>query len=228
MNRIEFMKELETLLINISVDERTEAIQYYNDYFDDAGVDNEAHIISELESPQKVAAIIKAGHKANEGNGEYSETGYTDTRFESREEMTQRASFSEEQRGGERNKNNSKTILWVIVALFAAPILLPLAGGLLAALVGVLIALFSVMLSVVIASVSIAIAGIAVFIAGCTQLSVFLPVGLALIGAGLLIFVIGLIATVFSGKVCAIVIPSFVRGFVALCRKPFQRRAVSA
>lgn len=228
MNRIEFMKELEVLLANISVDERTEAIQYYNDYFDDAGVENEAHIISELGSPQKVAAIIKAGVKTDETSSEYSETGYTDTRFEKREEMTQKETFKESKRSGTENKNNSKTVLWVIVAICASPIIIPLAGGLLAALVGILIAIFSVMLSIVIASASIAIAGIAVFLAGCVQLGVFLPLGLALIGAGLIIFVLGLIATVFSGKVCAIVIPSVIRGFVDICRKPFQRKAVSA
>ena len=37
MNRIEFMTELAALLQDISAEERIEAMQYYNDYFDDAG-----------------------------------------------------------------------------------------------------------------------------------------------------------------------------------------------
>jgi len=227
MNRIEFMRELEGLLANISVEERTQAIQYYNDYFDDAGVENEAHIISELESPQKVASIIKAGFRADEASSEYSETGYTDTRFQTNEEMTKQETFRESGTGGSKSRNNSKTLLWIIVAVCAAPIVLPLAMGLLAAFAGVLIAMFSVMISIVIASASIALAGIAVFIAGCAHLGIFVPLGIALIGAGLIIFVLGLIATVFSGKVCAIVIPSVIKGFVELCRKPFRRKAVS-
>lgn len=36
MNRIEFMTELASLLQDIPVEERKDAMQYYNDYFDDA------------------------------------------------------------------------------------------------------------------------------------------------------------------------------------------------
>ena len=45
MNRAAFMQQLENLLQNISVAERQEALQYYNDYFDDAGVENEEEVI---------------------------------------------------------------------------------------------------------------------------------------------------------------------------------------
>lgn len=59
MNRLEFMQKLNALLSGISESERQEALQYYNDYFDDAGFENEASVIEELESPEKVAATIK-------------------------------------------------------------------------------------------------------------------------------------------------------------------------
>lgn len=55
MNREEFMAKLKALLGDIPADEREEALQYYEDYFDDAGADNEAEVIRELESPQRVA-----------------------------------------------------------------------------------------------------------------------------------------------------------------------------
>ena len=35
MNRVEYMKELEALLADIPADEREDAINYYNDYFDE-------------------------------------------------------------------------------------------------------------------------------------------------------------------------------------------------
>ena len=41
MNRAEFMRRLTELLGDVSPMERDEAIQYYNDYFDDAGAENE-------------------------------------------------------------------------------------------------------------------------------------------------------------------------------------------
>ena len=48
MTRTEFMKQLQDLLSDISKNEREEALQYYNDYFDDAGPGEEARILTEL------------------------------------------------------------------------------------------------------------------------------------------------------------------------------------
>mgnify|MGYP006922422652 CR=1 FL=1 len=38
-------------------------MKYYNDYFDDAGEENESQVVEELESPAKVAATITAPHR---------------------------------------------------------------------------------------------------------------------------------------------------------------------
>ena len=60
MNKEGFMSQLESLLAEIPATEREEALQYYNDYFEDAGWENEASVIKSLGSPQKVAENIKA------------------------------------------------------------------------------------------------------------------------------------------------------------------------
>ncbi len=81
MNRMQFMEQLEKLLSDISQEERREALDFYNGYFDDAGEENEAEVIRELGSPAKAAAIIKAGLKENSADyGEYTERGYEDPR----------------------------------------------------------------------------------------------------------------------------------------------------
>ena len=51
MSRKEFMERLEKLLWNISDSEREEALQYYNDYFDDAGEENEAEVTEDQGGP---------------------------------------------------------------------------------------------------------------------------------------------------------------------------------
>ena len=48
MNRAQFMEQLKKLLADIPVDERDEALDYYESYFDDAGPENEAAVIREL------------------------------------------------------------------------------------------------------------------------------------------------------------------------------------
>lgn len=89
MNRIEYMRRLAALLQDVPVEERVAAMQYYNDYFDDAGEENEAQVIEELGSPEKVAAEMKAGlGRQAGGTGEFRETGYADTQFEEKETPT--------------------------------------------------------------------------------------------------------------------------------------------
>ena len=53
MNREQFIRELERLLKDLPAGEREAAIQYYNDYFDDAGAENEAQVIRELGRDRK-------------------------------------------------------------------------------------------------------------------------------------------------------------------------------
>lgn len=59
MNRVDFMNQLERLLQSIAPGEREEALQYYNDYFDDAGKENEQEVIEALGNPARVAENIK-------------------------------------------------------------------------------------------------------------------------------------------------------------------------
>lgn len=61
MSRWEFMRRLEELLADISPSEREEALQYYNDYINDAGRENEAEAIRSLGAPEQVAKSIKEG-----------------------------------------------------------------------------------------------------------------------------------------------------------------------
>jgi len=82
MTKLEFMKELESLLLDIPLEERDEALKYYNGYFEDAGEDHEEEIIAELGSPKQVADIIKADLNSNaadrESRGYFTENGYQD------------------------------------------------------------------------------------------------------------------------------------------------------
>ena len=69
MNRTEFMNQLEILLQNISFAEKEEALQYYNDYFDDAGAENEQSVIEALGNPARVAENIRRELLENQAAG---------------------------------------------------------------------------------------------------------------------------------------------------------------
>lgn len=76
MDRAEFMRRLSDLLQDVPPAEREEALQYYNDYIDDAGEGNEAEIIASLGTPEELAKSIMAGLTDGGNAGEFTESGF--------------------------------------------------------------------------------------------------------------------------------------------------------
>lgn len=60
MDRQEFFRRLERGLSTLPYGERESALRYYEEYFDDAGRENEQRVISELGSPEALAKVIIA------------------------------------------------------------------------------------------------------------------------------------------------------------------------
>ena len=231
MSRIEFMNELQALLWGISAEEREAAMQYYNDYFDDAGPENEANIIKELGSPQKVAETIKAGLRGeNEFNSEYSETGYTDTRFEQHETPANPGSYrSAEQNFDLKDKKpwtnkTLKIILIILIIVIGVPTVIPAVGGIFVGIIGILIAIAAIVAVILFLGIGVGIGGIVVFASGLVQIFHSLPVAFGLMGTGLLMIVVGAVLAAFTWWMCLKIVPPVFRWFVELCRKPFRNR----
>jgi len=107
MNRYDFMRQLEILLSDITPSERQEALQFYNDYFDDAGAENEQDVIKALGSPAKVAASIKADLTGNAAAGEFTETGYKD--FYSRNQEIMKYDQPDQKTRNQENQGGNST-----------------------------------------------------------------------------------------------------------------------
>lgn len=108
MSRWEFMRQLEELLSDISPYEREEALQYYNDYFNDAGRENEGAVIEALGSPEQVARIVKDGLGENGSQGEFTEKGFTNSASEEKKnEIIKRAETENTENKNPENKNTS-------------------------------------------------------------------------------------------------------------------------
>lgn len=197
MNRNEFMRRLEILLSDISKEERDEALQYYRDYFEDAGAEHESEVIRELESPEKVAETIKADLKRE---------------FQDVQEPP-------------KTSNGLKILLIVLIVLIGAPIILPVGFGLVVAALGIVIAAFSFFAGLVLGAVAIMGAGLVAIVVGIPLLVVALPAGLLSVGSGLLIFVVGLIGTAATVKLCMVMYPAMFRILVNICRWPFYHKA---
>ncbi len=251
MNRIEFMTELAALLQDVPAIERQDAMKYYNDYFDDAGEENEQQVIADLESPSKLAEIIKANlgiageniEKQTTGEyEEYRETGYTDARFERKEvpagresaKNTERQSGNGQYRSTETQEPHPRTspvlkaVLIVAIVLVAAPVALPVAAAIIAIVFGAIAAVAAIFVAIVVCFVGLVIVGVILFGAGLASIIPELAVGLALIGTGLILGVIGVIGTVGSVKLCIVAVPGIIRGIVYVFHRIFRRRKAVA
>lgn len=230
MNRLEFMTKLASLLQDVPVEERKEAMQYYNDYFDDAGPENEQQVITELESPEKVAENLKADLKGTAAySGEFTETGYHRTEFDDRSVPARKGYEYQGQTQTEppRTSKTLKVVLIIAIILVAAPIVIPLAIALAAVVIGCVAAAFGIFVSVVVAAIAVAVSGVILVVKGLVLLAPHLAAGLCILGIGLILTVVGTIGAVASIKLCMVVFPKLFCGLVAVCRKPFERKAVS-
>lgn len=241
MNRVEFMSRLEQLLEEIPISERDEAITYYNDYFNDAGVENEQEVIESLGSPERVADTIKAGLGGKVIDGEYTETGYKTEAAEGKEEVALTKDASGQTDDNSTKKDYSKqrpnenkllkVILYVLIAILLCPVRMPLAGGLFGVAVAVLVVILVCLMLVillpfigVVVGIALVISGIFTLVVGLIKLFVAPAAAVGLIGIGLLLGGGGLLAAVIGGWLLAKLVPSMIRGFVNLCRKPFAKK----
>lgn len=104
MNRAEFMSRLSSLLQDVPLAEREEALQYYNDYFDDAGEGNEESTIASLGSPEEIAKSIKAGLTDGQNAGEFTESGFYSYEQKSRNQVMSTEQMQHADQGGGQNR----------------------------------------------------------------------------------------------------------------------------
>ncbi len=159
MNRSEFFKRLEQGLNKVSKEERDAALDYYNEYFDDAGVENEQKVMEELGSPAQIAARIKADAAVKRLEGETKPS----------------------------MKKGISAVWLVILAILAAPIALPLAIGAAGLAIGLLAALIGVVIALVVSVAAFFISGAVVLVSGIAFIATSVPAAIFSIGVGLLV-----------------------------------------
>lgn len=226
MNRIEFMTELAALLQDVPVEERKEAMQYYNDYFDDAG-EEEKDVVKELGSPAKVAENIKKdlGIQTEIPSGGAQNTGTNHTGAQEAKAQDVGTQDVGTQNVGTQEQSNHiwKIVLIVLVVIFGLPLLLGIGGGVLGLLAGIIATVFSVILTAVL----VVITGVLAIVAGVSFLITEPAVGLALIGGGLIAGVCGVIASVLLVKLCMIAFPAAGRWIAKMWNKVKNRKKVA-
>lgn len=82
MKKEEFLRQLEYLLQDIPEDDKRDAIDYYRDYLEEAGPEQEEAVLEEFGSPERIASVIRTDLLGGmESAGEFTDNGYDDQRF---------------------------------------------------------------------------------------------------------------------------------------------------
>lgn len=216
MNRAQFMEQLKRLLSDIPESERQEALDYYENYFDDAGEENEAAVIRELGSPGKVAAIIKADlHESNEHYAEYTEKGYEDARMKEPGQMPVRHDRSRRQ--------NAKVILLLILLVFVSPFISGAAGGVLGVLVTIVLLPFILVFALGTSVLGIGVAGIACVVAGIAACFASPALGVLCVGIGFLLIAAAILLLLLLIWLAGTILPKLVRKVTDACHNILHR-----
>lgn len=254
MTRDEYMKELEYLLQDIQEEDKEDALQYYRDYFEEAGPEKEEDIIRELGSPERIASIIRcdiAGHL--EQGGEFTESGYQDERFrDPNYQLARRYDLPEASRGkaaGQQSPGNGsadgqesytdetlekktpprtsaplKIILWIILIIAAAPVIFGLGGSLLGLVMGAGGILIAFLAVSGILTVAMLVSGVAMIPFGIIHMFSHPMDGLMLSGTGLAFLGLGLLFLALSILFYGKFLPWLFRGVINCISSLFHRR----
>jgi len=169
MTKTEYLAELKRRLRHLTEVDREDALVYYEEYLDEVEMEG-VDIIERLGPPREVAAKVLAESAVRE-----------DVKTE-------------------RPKSSGIKMTWaVILAIFAAPIALPIAISLGATAFALLVSLVAVVVAFGVTGVALGIGGIAYAIGSIFTVGQSFPSALMLLGGGLIMF--GLFILFFKATV---------------------------
>ena len=216
MNRQEFLRQLESLLYAIPANERADALAYYNDYFDEAGIENEQSVIQELGSPQKVAQSIIE---------DFRSSGYEQTYENTTGQYSQNSSKNQNTYSNKKEKKLKtwQIILLIVLAIIGSPIWMGLAIGLFGVVIGILTSIFATIVSLFGSGLGLMFGGIIVAGVGVLGVMVRPLEGVTSMGVGLILTAIGILLLLLSVLITFAWLPKLVKAIISWIKGLFHR-----
>lgn len=224
MNKEYFLRELERLLSKLPEEERAEAVQYYRDYFEEAGPEREAEILRELGSPEMAAAQILDGLDGRTDSGEFTERGYQDAHYG--KDYRPVEPYEGDTDAKERQRRRRSGLLLILLAVFFG---LPLAGTIISAgfsvvlavlggLLGVFGGLFALVFGGIATAIGLLAGGIGMVISGaCNMMTP--AIGTMAVGFGFFLLAAAVLLAAAAKWGLTTAVPNVIRFAVGLVRR---------
>ena len=177
MTRTEYIAKLTKYLRKLPQKDYEEALEYFMEYFEEAGPENEAQVIAELGTPKEAAHEVIS-------------------RLLEEKIVEDKSSL--------RNKT---AILWIaILAVLASPVALPILLFFLAMLLTLLVVIFAVIVTALALTFALLISGVYTFFTSFSLLNISLASTLFGGGLGLLMFGGALLLLLISFEICKLIV----------------------
>ncbi|OCN03544.1 hypothetical protein A4S06_06230 [Erysipelotrichaceae bacterium MTC7] len=176
MTKQQYITKLSYYLRDMDENEYEDAMNYIQEYFEDAGVENEKSVMAELGSPQKLAATLRAEATIKNVNI--------------------KREAAENDLKEEKQKNSTlKTLLIIILGIFALPIALPLAVGMVGLLIGLAASLVALLIALVAGIVALFVVGIPNMVRSVALLGTSFADGLVALGLSFMMVGVAILLT---------------------------------
>lgn len=213
MNKEAYLEALKREITALPADEQESALQYYADYFDDAGPDNEQRVIDELGSPKELGAFIR------------SKFSCVPAKIPEKEKEKKETNFSFKKSSGGDGTRSRNILLVLLIVLLTIPIWGPIFFSVLGVGISIIAVILCLGFAGIIAGIAVLCAGTALIIAGFVQFA-FSPINAVLcLGIGAVILGLGLVIGVFGLWFCTKALPVIIRFIVSLFRRPIRKRS---
>lgn len=179
MTKLEFIAALRAKLHMLSKEEREDAVQFYEEYFDEAGPENEQAVIDELGSPDAVAEKILSGE------GKVVQRGWQNG--------------GSAQHPHKKSQKSGNILPWVLLAIVTSPFWVSALLVLICVVVAVLMMIAAAALVVFALAVTCLVSlGVAVWMIPQDPLNGLMVLSIGMIGLGGFLVVIPLIMLLFK------------------------------
>lgn len=232
MGKSEFIFRLQEELRMLPSEERENAIKYYREYFDDAGVENEQKVLDELEAPEVIAKGIKEdlGFASDNNMPKNVVDSKIDPNFKhadanNNKEQANKSDFANRK----INVGNMSVPVWalILIAVFLSPILLPIISGLFGTIIGIIFAIIGITIGFFGAAIGLLVGGVASVVWGISTIITGVYInGVLLIGLGLFLIGLGLVFLSLSMQFFVVWIPQLVKWIIHTVKNGFKHSSV--
>lgn len=244
MTRKVFMEILEKMLSDVSFNDRYDALSYYKEYFDDAGITEDMVVPESVGTPEQIAMRLKKSINSGENitseninvggtynrdntSGSYNTNQNTGNSYNNSQNAgqysynnSQNTAQYEYNNAGQYNKKNDERAIKIIVAIIIAAVTFPIWSGIILGILGTIIGIVCGLSGTII---GLGVAGISLIIVAIVSGYGF-ATSVLLMGIGLILFGVAILLVIPDALFCIKFLPWLFKQVAELIHKITGRK----